>query len=98
MKNKQLDHALDRFAALHRAVDAAPLGPSMCNVRCGQCQHEADLGLFCSTPVSGELAPGSYQCPKCKHAWKIVKGKITITDRRTLINEPNRIVTQQALF
>lgn len=39
---------------------------------CGHCGHKDDIDLFTSTPISGDLNPGHYQCPNCKEAWKIV--------------------------
>lgn len=43
-------------------------GPSYCNVTC-RCGHTADLSEFDQTPVNGDLPAGTFQCPKCKHAW-----------------------------
>lgn len=46
------------------------LGPSMCNLTCGECGHEADFEEFRHTPINGELPGGTYQCPSCKGAWR----------------------------
>lgn len=32
---------------------------------CGECGHAASLDSFRSTPVSGDLPTGTFQCPKC---------------------------------
>jgi hypothetical protein len=48
------------------------------NIQCGHCRHTADLDLFTTTPVNGALPKGTYQCPKCQHAWRLVpQGKGT---------------------
>ncbi len=51
-------------------VTAVKFGSSLCNIRC-ECGHEADIEEFCSTPVSGELPAGTYQCPRCSVAWRV---------------------------
>jgi hypothetical protein len=50
------------------------LGPSMVNITCA-CGHEADFMEFRTSPVAGELPRHTYQCPKCKKAWKVQCGK-----------------------
>lgn len=40
------------------------------NIRC-KCGHEADYEDFQSTPVSGELPRGEFQCPACRRAWTV---------------------------
>jgi hypothetical protein len=42
---------------------------SMMLVTCGYCGHTDDFDLFTKTPVNGDTAPGTYQCPKCRKAW-----------------------------
>lgn len=44
---------------------------------CGQCGHEADLSTFCTTPISGELPKGVYQCPACGLAIRKTFGPAT---------------------
>ena len=50
------------------------LGPSMMNVKC-RCGHEADYMEFRATPISGELPSGHMQCPTCRRAWTVQRGK-----------------------
>jgi hypothetical protein len=44
---------------------------SMALITCGQCRHTADIFEFCETPISGTLPLGTYQCPKCRKAWRM---------------------------
>lgn len=69
-------------------------GPSLCNVRCA-CGHSADLEQFTRTAVFGWLPPGEFQCPECARAWKVVKGRVTITSWGTVLDEPNRLVATE---
>ena len=48
-------------------------GPSMMALTCGKCGHTADFEEFCRTPITGELPPGTHQCPYCRRAWKMEK-------------------------
>jgi len=43
-------------------------GPSMMSIHC-KCGHEADFLEFKSTPITGDLPAGTYQCPACRTAW-----------------------------
>lgn len=78
-------------------------GPSLCNINCGACGHSADIELFSRTPIFGELPAGHFQCPGCGRAWRIVKGKVSVSPTRyyelagiikvipaALVIEPNR--------
>jgi hypothetical protein len=69
---------------------SADFGPSLCNVSCG-CGYTADFERFTQTPIGGDLPPGHFQCPSCARAWRIVKGKITITTWGAIISDSNRI-------
>jgi hypothetical protein len=42
-------------------------------LECGKCGHESDFMDFCSTPITGDLPRGTYQCPSCKNAWRMEK-------------------------
>lgn len=46
-------------------------------IRCGvpRCGHVAPFGAFCTRPVSGQLPPGTWQCPACGEAWRTVKSR-----------------------
>jgi hypothetical protein len=45
--------------------------PSYVLLTCGKCRHEDDFDAFCQTPITGQLPPGTHQCPACKTAWKM---------------------------
>ena len=63
------------------------------------CGHEASLDAFTTSPMAGELPPGSFQCPQCSRAWHIEKTPIRVhrftfqgRPEVRLITEPNKIV------
>jgi hypothetical protein len=41
----------------------------MISITC-HCRYTADLFDFTHTPISGDLPPGHFQCPKCGIAWR----------------------------
>jgi hypothetical protein len=45
---------------------------SMCLLACS-CGHSEDFEAFTRTPVNGDLPSGTYQCPKCRGAWRYEK-------------------------
>ncbi len=67
------------------------MNPDLFTITCGYCGHNAELGLFCTTPIGGPLPPSHYQCPQCKRAWAVVKTPITITPWGSVISQPNLI-------
>jgi hypothetical protein len=42
-------------------------------IQCGMCGHTNDFDLFCVSPLGLPLARFCYQCPKCNHAWELVR-------------------------
>lgn len=42
---------------------------------CGKCGYESDFDKWTVSVLNQPAAPGSYQCPKCGHAFKTVKAK-----------------------
>ncbi len=42
---------------------------SMCLLSC-PCGHSEDFEAFTRTPVNGDLPRGTYQCSKCRGAWR----------------------------
>lgn len=64
-------------------------------VICGVCQFRGPLDDFCQT-ATGPLPTGTYQCPKCRRAWRVVKGKFTLTHWGSIISERNTVVPEQS--
>lgn len=58
----------DHFRGVTKMVPRIP--DSMCLLSC-KCGHEADFEEFQRTEITGDLRAGTFQCPKCRHAWRM---------------------------
>lgn len=45
-------------------------GGELVRITCGHCRQSSGYSAWTSTPVSGELPSGEYQCPKCGVAFR----------------------------
>lgn len=68
-------------------------------ITCGSCGHVDTMDNFSRAPITGELPPGSYQCPKCRFAVRIRAPKEKEnTDYHWYPDHPDQIRKQERLI